>query len=429
MRFRVAAAVAALALLVILAQSIAMFSLFEEKEEEFIESLVSQQIAHSMAVWTSAPEAAYPHTPDMQLFRLAKGGTVPAGLPESIRRLPVGNHEIYIDDKEFHVAVREDAMATFILVYDVADHESRLRGLHLITLTAAVFFALLVLLATYALAGRVVLRLERLAVRVGNDSSGSLVESGMERELLAIARAVDGYRLRHESLLARERGFAANLSHELRTPLTAIRTDAEMLSRQADLPPGVVKRALRIMRSIDRVTSLASSLLILAREAQPGMPEKVLLRETLQTVWDGLMRALPIPGGIELRLDIPDGVAVMADPSLLELVLRNLLDNALRYSADVLGGEIVCRLDDKTLTFTDCGPGFSEADLPHVFERFYKGPQGTHGLGLALVSHVCQATGWRVGARNIAQGGGEVWVDFGGALEAPGLTDSSQLAH
>ena len=91
MRFRVAAAVAALALLVILAQSVAMFSLFEEKEEEFIESLVTQQIAHSMEVWASAPEAAYPHTPDMQLFRIAKGDALPAGWPGPIRQLAVGN--------------------------------------------------------------------------------------------------------------------------------------------------------------------------------------------------------------------------------------------------------------------------------------------------------------------------------------------------
>lgn len=427
MRFRVAVAVAALALLVILAQSVAMFGLFEEKEEEFIEGLVSQQIAHSMLVWATAPEAAYPHTPDMQLFRIAKGSSAPAVLPEPIRQMAVGNHEVYLDGREFHVAVRDDGQARFILVYDVEDHEKRLRGLRLITLTAAVLLALLVLFVTYVLAGRVVVRLELLARRVADGSSGSLVEPGMERELLAIARAVDAYRARQEALLARERDFAANLSHELRTPLTAIRTDAEIISDQPDIPSAVARRAFRIISGVDRITSMAASLLVLAREAQPGLPEKVLLRDAVLAVWQAQIQ--PVPGRIELQLDVPADCVVMADPSLLDLVLRNLLDNALRYSLDVADGAVVCRLGGTTLFVEDCGAGFSSEDLAHVFERFYKGARGAHGLGLALVSHVCQATGWQVGAGNAVDGGGEVWIDFAGALAIADLTDSSQVAH
>ncbi|QRM18665.1 sensor histidine kinase [Dechloromonas sp. TW-R-39-2] len=427
MRFRVAAAVAALALLVILAQSVAMFSLFEEKEEEFIESLITQQIAHSMEVWASAPEAAYPHTPDMQLFRIAKGDALPASLPGPIRQLAVGNHELYLDGREFHVAVRDDPQARFILVYDVDDHENRLRGLRLITLTAAVLLALLVLLVTYVLAGRVVVRLEHLARRVANGSPGSLVEPGMERELLAIAHAVDGYRAQQEAQLERERDFAAHLSHELRTPLTAIRTDAEMLASQPDLPAGVGKRALRMMGSVDRVTALAGSLLLLAREAQPALPEKVLLHEAVQGVWDALQRATPSP--LELTLDVPAECVVLADPSLLDLVLRNVFDNALRHSRAVADGCIVCRLDGTRLSIIDCGDGFAPAELAHVFERFYKGAQGGHGLGLALVDHVCRATGWRVAAQNAADGGGEVTIDFGAALEVSGQTGFLSSTH
>ena len=416
MRFRVAIAVGALALLVILAQSIAMLSLFDDKEEELIESLIAQQIAHSMSAWGSSPQAAQPHARDMKLFRIARGDPPPAGLPGEAAELVIGNHEIHIGGREFHVAVRDDALARFVLLYDVDEHEQRLHGLEAVTISAAIFLALLVLLLTYALAGRVVVRLERLARRVDQGAAGPLVEPGMERELLAVAHALDAYRARQDAQLARERAFAANLSHELRTPLTAIRTDAEMLATIPDLPATVGKRAVRMMAGVDRVTALAASLLVLARDARPGLPEKVLLHQAVLAVWAAL--SLAEPEEISLHVDIPADAIVLADPSLLDLVLRNLLDNARRHTLAAGGGEVFCRLAGSALSVIDSGSGFAETELAHVFERFYKGAQGAHGLGLAIVLHVCEANGWQATARNAARGGGEVSIEFGAALQA-----------
>jgi len=411
MRLRIAAAVAALTLLAIVAQAFAMLTIFDEKEEEFIEEILGQQIAHSMALWQTAPESAFPNTPDMQLYRIAKGAPPAAGIPADVARLPVGNHEIARDDHEFHVAVREDDGARYILTYDVEDHETRLRELMLITATAGGLLALLVLLAGYLLAGGLASRLERLAARVGQPGDTPLVEPGMERELLAIADALDRYRRRQEAALAREQAFAANLSHELRTPLTAIRTDAEMLAVLPDLPEAVARRANRMIGSVDRINALGNSLLLLGREARPALLEEIRLRPAIAAVWEALTIAHPKP--VRLRLEVPEGSAVAADPALFDLILRNLLDNALRYSE---AGEIVCALEGSRLLVTDCGPGFAEADLAHVFDRFYTGPRGRHGLGLALVQHVCAASGWQVSAGNAATGGARVVVDLGASV-------------
>jgi len=411
MRLRIAAAVAALTLLAIVAQAFAMLTIFDEKEEEFIEEILGQQIAHSMALWQTAPESAFPNTPDMQLYRIAKGAPPAAGIPADVARLPVGNHEIARDDHEFHVAVREDDGARYILTYDVEDHETRLRELMLITATAGGLLALLVLLAGYLLAGGLASRLERLAARVGQPGDTPLVEPGMERELLAIADALDRYRRRQEAALAREQAFAANLSHELRTPLTAIRTDAEMLAVLPDLPEAVARRANRMIGSVDRINALGNSLLLLGREARPALLEEIRLRPAIAAVWEALTISNSKP--VRLRLEVAEGTAVAADPALFDLVLRNLLDNALRYSEE---GEIVCTLDGNQLVVADCGPGFAKADLAHVFDRFYTGPRGRHGLGLALVQHVCAASGWQVSAGNSASGSARVTVDLGASL-------------
>jgi signal transduction histidine kinase len=106
-------------------------------------------------------------------------------------------------------------------------------------------------------------------------------------------------------------------------------------------------------------------------------------------------------------------VILRGDDTLTSVLVRNLLDNALRYSEE---GEIVCALDGSQLVVADCGPGFAEADLAHVFDRFYTGPRGRHGLGLALVQHVCAASGWQVSAGNAATGGARVVVELGASL-------------
>jgi len=408
MRLRIAAGVAVLTLLAILIQATAILMIFDEKEEDFIEKILAQQIAHSMAIWQSAPESVFPNTPDMQLYRIARESPPAADIPADVTRLPVGNHEITRNGREFNVAVREDGSARYILLYDIEYHETRLRELMLITAGFGGLLALVALLAGHLLAGGLASRLERLADRVGEPGDSSLVEPGMERELLAISDALDRYRRRQQQALAREQAFAANLSHELRTPLTAIRTDAELLTALPDLPESVARRANRMIGNVDRINALGNSLLLLGREARPELLEEISLRQAITTVWEALTIANHKP--VRLRLDIPEGTAVAADPSLFDLVLRNLLDNALRYSET---GEIVCALEGSQLSVIDSGPGFAAADLAHVFDRFYTGPHGRHGLGLALVQHVCTASGWLVSAGNTATGGAQVSVDFG----------------
>ena len=411
MRLRIALALGALSLLVILAQSLTMLAVFDQTEEEFIDQMLTQQIAHSMAVWKTAPESAFPNTPAMQLYRFGPGMAPSEGLPAEVLSLPVGNHEIRLGGREAHVAVRHDGSARYILVYDAEEHEGRMLSLMLLTLTAGTLLALMVLLAGYALAGRLASRLERLAARVDKPDGTPLAEPDMERELLAIAMALDRYRQRQQEALDRERAFAANLSHELRTPLTAIRTDAELLAALPDAPEAVRRRANRMIQGVDRINALGSSLLLLSREAGPALLEEIRLHPAVSAVWQSLSQSASKP--VSLRLMVPEGTTVSADPTLLDLVLRNLLDNALRHSDQ---GEIVCALEGSRLVVSDCGPGFAEAELPHVFDRFFSGPQGRHGLGLARVQHVCGASGWQVSAGNAATGGGQVTIDLGDSL-------------
>ena len=414
MRLRIAAAMAALSLLGILAVALALAMAMNDSQEEFIDAELASQIAYSMQLWRESPDAAFPNAPDMQLYRLPAGkpdGDGRSAIPAALASLPIGNHEVILDGKEHHVAVREDDSGRYILAYDVENYELHERGLLVSILVASLVLGLFALVAGYLLAGRLTRPLEHLATAVGNDAPGPLADAGMDRELLAVASALDAYRARQSAMVERERAFAANLSHEIRTPLTGIRTDAELLTGLPGLPEAAVRRGNRIIASVDRINGLAASLLLLAREAQPDAQSDVLLKPAIASVWEALTTGAPTP--VVLRIDMPDGAAVAADPNLLELVLRNLLDNALRFSE---AGEIVCRLVDRRLSVVDAGPGFAAEDLERVFDRHFVGRRGIHGLGLALVRHVCEACGWRAEVRNDAAGHGEVVIDFDGSL-------------
>jgi signal transduction histidine kinase len=105
---------------------------------------------------------------------------------------------------------------------------------------------------------------------------------------------------------------------------------------------------------------------------------------------------------------------LQADPALLDLVLRNVLDNAQRYNDE---GDIRCELNGYLLRISDNGQGFADEDTARIFDRYYIGPRGVNGLGLALVQHICQACGWQVSAGNGAHGGGWVSIDFAASVQ------------
>ena len=155
-----------------------------------------------------------------------------AAVPAHFATLPIGNHEILVADREYHVAVREDDSGRCILAYDVENSEARERGLLSALITTALGLGLITLVAGYLLAGRLTRQLDQLAAAVGAERGGPLADAALDRELLPVARALDAYRQRQRqgAMLERERAFAANLSHEIRTPLTGIRTAAELLT-------------------------------------------------------------------------------------------------------------------------------------------------------------------------------------------------------
>lgn len=222
------------------------------------------------------------------------------------------------------------------------------------------------------------------------------------------------------------RDFVANVSHELRTPLTAVRGYVEaLIDGGADQLDG--KRFLEIIgRHTLRMERLVRDLLRLARlDAGQELLEHVPC--SIESLFAGVETDLEDAiearrQSVERRIS-PDAQTVSGDPAKLHDALRNLLENATNYSPE--GARIVMssqRRDGRILlTVVDEGPGIPEADLPRVFERFYRvdkarsrdgrDPGGT-GLGLSIVKHLVELHGGRVTAANGPRGGAIFTVDL-----------------
>ncbi|MGZ4335242.1 MAG: ATP-binding protein [Gaiellaceae bacterium] len=196
-----------------------------------------------------------------------------------------------------------------------------------------------------------------------------------------------------------EREFVSNAAHELRTPLTTIIGAVEVLQAGAKEDPAERDRFLgHIEREAGRLARLARAMLTLARahsgQEQPRV-EAVELAPLLREVAAGLRPH----AGVAVDVEVTDGLAVEANRDLLEQALRNLADNAAKYTAR---GSVILRAyrDGSTVTLEveDSGPGISPEVQRHVFDRFYRGERDAHGfgLGLAIVRESVRTLGGRI---------------------------------
>lgn len=220
------------------------------------------------------------------------------------------------------------------------------------------------------------------------------------------------------------RDFVANVSHELRTPLTAIRGYVEALTdAQGDDPQ--TRRFLEIItRHASRMERLVNDLLRLARldaRQESIQPAIVQLPSLLDQVC-GDMEAATMARDITVHTEVAtDATSCSGDPAKLHDVFRNLLENAVNYSPDGGRIDITARRTAQGIevTVSDRGPGIPDADLPRIFERFYRvdrsrtrdprDPGGT-GLGLSIVRHLVELHGGTVAASHREGGGASVSV-------------------
>lgn len=244
----------------------------------------------------------------------------------------------------------------------------------------------------------------------------------VQRELRPLVQTLNHFTERLRWQFERQAQFIADAAHELRTPLAVLKARIELGLRTHD--PQVLRHTLeQTVKDTDRLTHLANQLLSLARiengaRAIAEGGAQLLDLSQLARELGMAMAPLAHSRGVALALEADQPVWLRGEPTLLNELLSNLIDNALAHTC--AGGNVILRVSlPAVLEVEDDGPGIPYEDRERVFERFYRRNQQVagSGLGLAIVGEICRAHLAHISLHDGAQRGLKVRVSFVSAAD------------
>jgi signal transduction histidine kinase len=268
--------------------------------------------------------------------------------------------------------------------------------------------------------------LRRVAREVQRRDVHSLTQiaaSRLPREIAPLVNELNRLLMRLNAAFQAQRAFVADAAHELRSPLTALNLELQLLDRAPDEAARLEAR-MNLRAAVERAIHLVEQLLTLARneprEAFGELPVIALEQPVAEGIADA--HALAAARRIELSLEA-DAATVCGDREALRMLVRNLVDNAVRYAPEGSNVRVRTRSGSSgngrpaptLLEVADSGPGIPPADRERAFDRFYRRvgtPEGGSGLGLAIVKAIADRHGAQVRLGDAPEGGLLVTVAF-----------------
>ena len=281
--------------------------------------------------------------------------------------------------------------------------------------------ALLLLAASWWVVTSALKPVERVRHELGQRDGNSLepLDAGdLPQEITPLVNDMNALLLRVSDTLSAQQRFIADAAHELRSPLTALKLQVQLLPRARDQQERQLAES-RLAAATERVIHLAEQLLLLAREEAQDADSRHAILDLHAYVRQAIDDVAPFSGSkqIAIQLDLSGEALIHAPRNAIHIVLRNLLDNAIRYTP--AGGQIqiATRADSQgvRLSIADSGPGIDDAERERVFDRFYRisgNQQSGSGLGLAIVKTITDRLGARIQLSRAHIGGLQVDIAF-----------------
>lgn len=322
-------------------------------------------------------------------------------------------------------AITCDSAQVGAVIYIVTVQEiyQNLRSIELKILLWLLVVALLVLIVSVFVMRTFTRPIGELSEGISKMSGGDLsvrVNVHGKNEFADLARAFNSMSEKLEALDNARGQFVSNASHELKTPLSTMKILIETLLYQDPVDPAMTKDFLNdVNREIDRLNRIVSDLLTLVNMDSGTMKLNLADMSLNALLEEQVKRLLPLAreNGIEINLEMHDDISIRADSLKLQQVIYNVIDNAIKYTPR--GGTVDTSLARSgkraVIRIADTGIGIPAADLPHIFDRFYRVDKarsratGGTGLGLSIVKQIVQQHGGSIAAES-AEGSGTTFI-------------------
>lgn len=398
LRLRVAATFAVFGAVVSLLLAAGLYAAAHDVGQRLIDETLRAELDDYIARHARNPRSLPPASVTLRGF-VTRADEQSQDMPEPLRAIGAGRHEVEIDGAPYRVAVAEREGLRYLLMFN--ETRQRVREQRFLGYLAAGVLAMTLLSALGGawLAARAISPVTELAAQVGRADPldpPRLADADTPRdEVGELARAFDRYSQRLHAFVDRELAFTADVSHELRTPVAVIQGAVEVLAEDPRLDEAERGRLARIERAARDMGELIRALLLMAREADAeasadgACDAAQVLRECVER-HRHLLERRPT----ELRLEIRAQPRLPAEPALFAVVVGNLIRNAFAYTES---GTVSISLEARSLTVADTGMGIKAEELGRVFQRYYKGSASRGaGIGLSLTKRICDRYGWDI---------------------------------
>ncbi len=371
----------------------------EHAEQLVWQTLLDSELNHILERRREDPGFHWVNTGSMALY----DGHAPGSIPSELRGLSPGVHDgIRIGGGERVVIVRQVDGRPLILTLDITELEDREQDMTLTVAGSALTLIALLALSIAWGVNRLVRPLSTMARDIGGlrpDQPGQHLEvdESASAELIVIAEAFNDYLRRNDRFVERERVFIDSASHELRTPIAVIGGASSLALEEPDLPPKARHQLARILRSAKAVEQLIAVLLVLAKDPHrlARGSDRIALDQLLPQIVDD-HRHLTSGKDLVLTLHPMPTCEITAPLPIVQTAIGNLLRNAIENSDR---GEIHVRLGaDALVTIDDPGHGMTPEEIGAIYAQLARGggERGGGGIGIDLISRVCEHLGWRL---------------------------------
>lgn len=339
------------------------------------------------------------------------------------KQAPLGFSNVTLDNGDWRVyAVQNEEQVIQVAQRMSARRESGI-SFALRTLWPVVPVTLLLLAVAWWVVSSALRPLEKVSRQLSErnaDDHMPVEASGLPTEIVPVIQELNSLLARTAVTLKAQQQFIADAAHELRSPITSLKLQIHSLAKAKD-EPGRLRAISRLLKGIERSSHMVEQLLALARNepfSQPFKPKAISLSECIQQTMDEI-EPLAMSKNIQLQVSDPRKATISGELEGLQILIRNLLDNAIRYIPE--NGTIRIEVDiDQSeeatvLTVEDTGSGIPASDRARVFDRFYRVPgteQTGTGLGLAIVKAIADRHQARIELRDAKIGGLAVRVAF-----------------